>query len=133
MPRLNLNDEGNSFLDLRFIQSAENFGVEITLRLPAVHGRSVVVFHDIITWNKDLWAAHEFFNSIISQKSWKCKLTDKCGFFSICWNYDIKNALFSASWRDEYGNIDYHTYVSTETAGRFQEAVRVTKQSLLGY
>lgn len=131
MPRLNLSEEGDSFLDLRIVQNEEGFGAEIGLRLPAVRGRSVVVLHDVISWGKDVHAAREFFDGIVSLRSWKCKLSEKAGFFSIRWPYGSENALFSAAWHDEYGDIDYHTYVPADGAKRFQAAVQAAWEPLL--
>lgn len=131
MPRLELSEDGDSFLDLRIVQNEEGFGAEIGLRLPAVRGRSVVVLHDVISWGEDVHAAREFFDGIVLRRSWECALSEKAGFFSIRWPYGSENALFSAAWHDEYGDIDYHTYVPADGAGRFQEAVRAAWEPLL--
>lgn len=130
MPRLDLSEDGDSFLDLRLIQGEKCLGAEVSLRLPAVRGRSVIVLHNVISWGEDVQAAREFFDGIVSRRLWECELSKKSGFFSIRWPYGAENALFSAAWHDEYGDIDYHTYVSVDDARRFQEAVQTAWHSL---
>jgi len=131
MPRLNLSEEGDSFLDLRIIHNEQGFGAEMGLRLPAVRGRSVVVLHDVISWGDDVHAAQGFFDGIVSRRSCECELSDKAGFFSLRWPCGSESALFSAAWHDEYGDIDYHTYVPADGAKRFQTAVQAAWEPLL--
>lgn len=131
MPRLNLSEDGNSFLDLRIIRDENDLGVKICLRLPAVCGRSVVLFHEVISWGKNLNAAHDFFDGIISRRSWECKIVDKAGFFRLHWPHDSENASFSITWHDEYGAIDYHACVQDCDAKRFQEAIKSIQKSLM--
>lgn len=135
MARLNLDDQGVSFLDLKLIQSDSGTGAQICLRLPAARGRSVVVLCDRIWWGNDSKAVGAFIRGIISRGSqeWACKMPDKSGFLSIRWPCGSQKAIFSAEWRDEYGYIDYQTTVPATHAKRFRDSIGAVWRSLEQY
>lgn len=127
MARLNFDGRGDSFLDLILIQSESGAGAQISLRLPAVRGRSVVVLYDRIWWGTDLKAAISFVRGIISRRSleweWACSVPDKSGFVSIRWPCGSNKAVFSAEWKDEFGTVGYQTSVPAANAKCFRDSV----------
>ena len=132
MARLNLNDRGDSFLDLLLIRSRSGAGMQISLRLPSAPGRSVVVLYDKIWWGTDLKTAVSFVREIISSQSlkWACTMPDKSGFVSLRWPSGSNKAFFSAAWRDQFGTIDYRANVPADNARRFRDSVGVLRRAL---
>lgn len=125
MARLDLDEKGGSFLDLKLIRSSRGTGAVICLHIPAARGRSTMVLYDKVWWGDDEKAIRTFMKKITSRRplKWIWELTEKIGFVSIRWPGGSANARFSAVWRDECGLIEYRRPIPTENMRRFRESI----------